>query len=154
MARKETLADPASRQSIVTRISAVTPRSSRQWGKMSAHQMMCHLCDSYRSVIGERKVSSTRHWIPLPILKWLVLDAPMKWPENAPTRAENEQGVGGTPPADFENDRAKLLAAMERFCSAPDSVRGPHPVLGILSHEQWLRWGYRHADHHLRQFGL
>ena len=62
--------------------------------------------------------------------------------------------AGGTPPTDFENDRAKLSAAMERFGSVPGSARGPHPVLGPLSHEQWMRWGYRHADHHLRQFGV
>lgn len=154
MPHKKTFADPADRQSILARISALTPHSPRHWGKMSAHQMLCHLCDSYRSVIGERKVSPRKYWIPLPILKWLVLEAPMKWAKNVPTRPENEQGVGGTPPSEFESDRSNLVAALDRFCSAPDSARGSHPLLGILTHEQWLRWGYLHADHHLRQFGV
>jgi hypothetical protein len=30
----------------------------------------------------------------------------------------------------------------------------PHPILGRLSRGQWMRWGYRHMDHHLRQFGV
>lgn len=114
--------------------------------------MLCHLCDSYRSVIGERKVSSRKHWLPQPILRWLVLSALSEWPKNVPTRPENEQGAGGTPPTEFESDRAKLLAALERFCAAPDAARVPHPVLGSLTREQWMIWGYQHADHHLRQF--
>jgi hypothetical protein len=26
-------------------------------------------------------------------------------------------------------------------------------MMGSLTHGQWMRWGYRHTDHHLRQFG-
>jgi len=29
----------------------------------------------------------------------------------------------------------------------------PHPRLGRMSEREWLRWGYLHMDHHLRQFG-
>ena len=120
---------------------------------MSAHQMLCHLTDSYRGVIGEREVSPARPPIPRPILKWLILDVPMRWPRNVRTRPEVAQDARGTPPTDFEGDRTQLLRAIDRFCSAPDAVRGPHPILGRLSHEEWMRWGYLHADHHLRQFG-
>jgi hypothetical protein len=53
----------------------------------------------------------------------------------------------------IERDRRDLLAAMERFCSVPDSVRSPHPMMGVLTRAEWMKWGYLHADHHLRQFG-
>jgi hypothetical protein len=118
-----TLAAPACKDSIVLRIGLVTAGSQRQWGKMSAHQMICHLSDSFCAVIGERKVSPTRLFLPRPILKWLVLWAPMQWPHNVRARPEIEQGMGGTPPDEFERDRRALLEAMERFCSAPDSKR-------------------------------
>ena len=120
---------------------------------MSTHQMLCHLTDSYRGVIGEREISPLRMWMPRPILKWLILEAPFKWPRNAPTRPEVEQGLGGTAPGEFESDRIKLLESIDRFCSVPDSARGAHPILGRLSNDEWMRWGYLHADHHLRQFG-
>jgi hypothetical protein len=29
----------------------------------------------------------------------------------------------------------------------------PHPLFGPMSRAAWLRWGYLHLDHHLRQFG-
>jgi hypothetical protein len=147
----KTLRDPSCKASVKARISALTPDSRRRWGRMSAHQMLCHLADSYRGVIGERAISSIRLRIPRPVLKWLVLNAP--WPKNAPTRPEVDQEAGGTPPADFDADRAQLLDAIERFCAAPDSLRGPHPMLGCLTRDEWMRWGYRHAHHHLRQFG-
>jgi 3-oxoacyl-[acyl-carrier protein] reductase len=65
------------------------------------------VCD----VIGERTISPQRLWIPRPILKWLILNAP--WPRNAPTRPEVDQCAAGTPPTAFESDRLKLLAVIE-----------------------------------------
>jgi hypothetical protein len=29
-----------------------------------------------------------------------------------------------------------------------------HSFFGRLSRTEWLRWGYLHMDHHLRQFGV
>jgi Protein of unknown function (DUF1569) len=29
----------------------------------------------------------------------------------------------------------------------------PHPIFGPMTAKDWMRWGYLHADHHLRQFG-
>jgi hypothetical protein len=28
-----------------------------------------------------------------------------------------------------------------------------HPMFGGMTAKDWMRWGYLHADHHLRQFG-
>jgi hypothetical protein len=146
-----TLDDAAIRSSVIDRIQTLTPDSPRRWGQMSPHQMICHLTDSYCGVIGERAISPARMWIPRPVLKWIMLNAP--WPKGAPTRPEVDQQVGGTKPADFEDDRRRLLASIERFCSAPSAARGEHPLAGALTDDEWMRWGYRHADHHLRQFG-
>jgi len=152
MNRRARLDDLVFRKSILARISTLKPDAPRLWGKMSAHQMLCHLTDSYRAVIGEKQVSSKRLPIPRPLLRWLILNAP--WPKNARTRPEVDQLIKGTTPTDFDTDRATLIAAIDRFCATPDSKRTPHPLIGNLDHEDWMRWGYLHADHHLRQFGL
>ena len=152
MTRQKTLDDSASRQSISARISQLSPQSPRRWGKMTSHQMLCHLADSYSGVMGERKISLQKLPIPRLFLRWLTLNAP--WPKNAPTRPEVNQLLSRTPPTEFEADRLKLLEAIDRFCAANDSARTPHPILGNLSHKDWMRWGFLHADHHLRQFGV
>ncbi|MGA8768265.1 MAG: hypothetical protein WB559_14695, partial [Candidatus Acidiferrales bacterium] len=92
-----TLDSIAERQTIEKRISALTTSDQRVWGKMSAHQMVCHLCDSYRLALGEKSATPATGFIQLTVMKWIALRVPMKWPQGIATRPEVEQGVGGTP---------------------------------------------------------
>jgi hypothetical protein len=76
----------------------------------------------------------------------------MKWPKGVPTPPEMDQRVAGTPPVEFNADRAALQEKLARFARS----RGPwapHPIFAALTTNEWMRWGYLHADHHLRQFG-
>jgi hypothetical protein len=145
------LPDPA----ISQRILGLKPSLPAIWGRMNAHQMICHLDDSFKVGLGERKVGSISNPFKRTVMKWGALYVPAPWPKGTPTMAEVEQGVGGTPPADFEGDRARLLKTVELFCE-PQRSFGPieHPFFGRLTTSQWMRWGFLHADHHLRQFGL
>jgi hypothetical protein len=62
---------------------------------------------------------------------------------------------GGTHPGDFARDKAMLAGVLRRFANKPRDFRfGRHPIFGELSEWEWMRWGYPHADHPLRQFGL
>jgi hypothetical protein len=149
------LGEPQVRQRIFQRIAAVKPENQSLWGRMTAHQMICHLGDSFRATLGQKYVSPATGIVQRTILKWLALHLPAPWPKGVPTRPEMEQGAGGTPPGDFQRDRADLIGLIERF-SEPGiaSSRTPHPIFGALREREWLRWGYLHADHHLRQFGV
>ncbi len=146
------LAVPADRESILRRIASLTQSDGRLWGRMSAHQMVCHLCDAYRLPLGEKTASPATGFLQRTIVKWIALQLSLKWPKGVATRPEMEQGLGGTPPAEFERDRADLLSIVRRFCDNA-AVWAPHPFFGAMSRQEWLRWGYLHADHHLRQFG-
>jgi hypothetical protein len=64
-----------------------------------------------------------------------------------------EQGVGGTRPADFDQDRARAIGLLRRF-AADDARHATHLFFGPLTRDEWMIWGYRHTDHHLRQFAL
>lgn len=62
-------------------------------------------------------------------------------------------GVGETP-GEFAADLAEAAARLDAFVAAARGARWPpHPIFGRLSPAAWLRWGYLHTDHHLRQFG-
>jgi len=149
----QTLESKIDRDSIAKRISALTSADRRRWGKMSVEQMVCHLCDAYRTALGEKAVSPATGFFQRTIMKWIALHAPMKWPQGVPTRPEIAQGLGGTPPAEFERDRAVLIVTFDRFCEPTANFAPAHPFFGPMTREDWLRWGYLHADHHLRQFG-
>jgi hypothetical protein len=70
------------------------------------------------------------------------------------TSPEIDQEKDGTAPGDFAADLARVEALLDRV-TAPTSIldRQAHPYFGRMSHADWLRWGYLHLDHHLRQFG-
>jgi len=38
----------------------LTPEKPRQWGTLTAHEMLCHLSDSFRAALGERQVRLTQ----------------------------------------------------------------------------------------------
>jgi hypothetical protein len=39
---------------IMTRLGKLQADSQRRWGRMTAHQMLCHLSDSFQAKLGNR----------------------------------------------------------------------------------------------------
>jgi hypothetical protein len=151
----KTLAQAADAAELFDRLSRLRVQTARRWGRMTPHEMVCHLADGFRMAAGEKAVSPMRG-IPLrPLVKLVVLYLPVPWVKGVPTRPELVQGEGGTCPTDFAADLADLVARMERFVSEERALDGRvHPVFGRMSGSAWMRWAYLHVDHHLRQFGL
>jgi hypothetical protein len=149
------LSDPYCRQEILARLERVRPDTPRRWGTMSASQMVCHLNDCFLGVMGDRPMQIPRGFTMMRLMKNFALYAPVQWPQGVPTRPEfDQQGGGGTPPAQFESDMRGLLASIEKFTAEPRGFSfRPHPMFKAMSDKDWMRWGYLHSDHHLRQFG-
>jgi hypothetical protein len=121
---------------------------------MSSHQMICHLADGYRMALGRKSVAESGRAFHRTVLKPVVLYGPLRWPAGVPTSPELDQRHGGSTPGEFAGDVAELERLLAALCSRPADVAWPpHPVFCPMSRAQWLRWGYLHADHHLRQFG-
>lgn len=151
----KSLGNQNEREQLRQRLLKVNPNSPRRWGKMSAHQMLCHLTDSFKAATGEKAVTPAASPLPRRLMRWFALSLPVPWPHGVPTRPEMDQQIGGTKPLEFDADRAALLAMMERFAQPQrDFEWHPHPLFGHMPERDWLRWGYLHVDHHLRQFGL
>ncbi|HEY1952290.1 MAG TPA: DUF1569 domain-containing protein [Gemmatimonadaceae bacterium] len=154
----KSLLNPRDREITAKRVSQLRPDAQRRWGRMNAHQMVCHLTDAYRGLLASPSPNSRRrkpNLLGRTLIKWLALYAPMPWPHGTRTRAEIDQEKGGTRPTEFELDMAALEANCDRFLHNLDTVaERPHFIFGKLSREEWGRWAYLHTDHHLRQFGL
>jgi hypothetical protein len=137
---------------ILSRLATLQPTSVRQWGTMTPHEMVCHLADSFLSVLGERATSRADTWLSRHVIKWVALHTSLPWPQGVPTRPEVDPKRAGTKPVEFERDRARVAELIERFARA-DTQYGRHPGFGEMTRDEWLLWGYGHVDHHLRQFG-
>jgi hypothetical protein len=143
------------KEEIVRRMETVRAGSQRLWGKMSGHQMICHLSDGFRLYMGEKKAAPVGGIYPSRVLRWFALWVPLRWPQGFRTMKElDQQGGGGTSPVEFDRDLHELRSLLERFTKRPrDSTWGVHPHFGTMNEKEWMRLAYLHADHHLRQFG-
>jgi hypothetical protein len=150
----KTLLNAKDKEEIIARLQAVRPNSLRRWGRMSAHQMVCHLSDGFKMYMGLKPVSPASLPNPRSLLKWVALWAPIPWPKGFNTVPELDQNAGGTPPAEFDNDVRDLQSLVHCFTRQPRDFQWQvHPHFGKMSEKEWMRLGYLHMDHHLRQFG-
>lgn len=150
----KTLARQRDKAEILHRLRELRPESVRRWGRMSVHQMVCHLGDALRMGTGHKTVSHATSPLHRTIVKWVVLYLPLRWPTGILTRPEIDQELAGTRPVDFAADVAQLEALLDLVTAPTRSFDWQrHPIFGRMSHPAWLRWGYLHMDHHLRQFG-
>jgi Protein of unknown function (DUF1569) len=151
----KTMAHAEDKAEILRRLKTVRPECAPRWGRMSAHQMVCHLSDSFRLVTHQKTASPATGLIQSTLIKWIALYVPMRWPPGVPTRPEMDQESGGTSPGNFEADLTELAALLEVITTFTKDYDWPaHPFFGKMSEAQWYRWAYLHMDHHLRQFGL
>ena len=148
------LLNPYDRESLIERLGQLNPEGTRQWGTMTASQVLPHLTDPLRTAIGERDVPIMNSMFSKPLISDLAVWI-LPWPKGAPTADEFIPSKKGTPPGEFERDKQTLLLTIHHFCNQPaDRPYRPSPVFGRLSHRAWGRLMWRHLDHHLRQFGV
>ena len=121
---------------------------------MTAHQAVCHLSDSFRNMMSPTAISSIATPFSRTFVRWVALHSGVPWPHGVKTRPEVDQEIGGTRPVEFTQDRRQLEALIEEFASRSGDSLQPHPMFGRLTTREWHRWGWRHTDHHLRQFGV
>jgi hypothetical protein len=151
--RINTLADVIDRDRIIERLHQVSPDSSSQWGQMTAPQMISHLIDAFRVALGERKVKGFPTSFRRTALRWMALYSPSRRQNLRSIKVETvdqaEDFVDG-----FARNVRELEELVGRFLDRiAMGTLDRHPLFGPMNSWQWLRWGYIHMDHHLRQFG-
>ncbi len=150
----KTLSNAKDKAEIVRRLRMIGLASQRRWGTMTAAEMLCHLSDAFRIALGERAAKPVRNRYSGPLMRWAALWIPLKWPQGVPTVPECDANAGGSRPAEFERDKNEALELLEQFTvHGRESGLRPHPFFGEMTEKEWMRWGYLHTDHHLRQFG-
>jgi len=80
-----TVADPAVRNDLVTRLSRLTPDAPRRWGTLTAHEMLCHLGDATAMVLRDRPRVIPVDAGPRRLRKGLGLWSPLRSPHGLRT---------------------------------------------------------------------
>jgi hypothetical protein len=148
----KTIFDGVTHEELMERLGRLTPEAERQWGKMTASQMMEHTARGLEMATGKRKVEQVFlgkaiGWI---FKGGFLSDKPM--PKNVPTGPWLI--IKDDPPFDATRERLKEL--MTEFHTLGESGTDGlvHAFFGRLTGKQWGETQYKHVDHHLRQFGV
>ncbi len=137
------------RQDLVGRLRRVRADHTARWGKMDAPQMVAHCADAVRMALVMLPVRSKRLPVRYPPLKQIIVYL-LPFPRSTPTAPELIERRAG----DWNEEVADLIRLMEELASRrPRELAREHPAFGTMSHRAWGALGYKHMDHHLRQFG-
>ena len=133
------------------RLLKVSADDRALWGRMTAKQMMRHLGCSYEMALGERLMEPMKG-MPSAVIKFVALRTGLPWPKNSKTMPELIRALDECPETEFEELVGVAVAKMEDVAKGTQWAES-HPMFGGMTAKDWMRWGYLHADHHLRQFG-
>jgi hypothetical protein len=138
---------------IHSRLAMLAPDTPRHWGKMNAPQALGHCAIALEWAVGDRKPPRMflgRVFGSLVRKAALGNDEPMR--KNSPTTPD----LVISDLRDFDVERRKVLALVDRFVAAGPAgcTTHPHPFFGKLTPQEWGVLTYKHLDHHLRQFGV
>jgi hypothetical protein len=142
----------ADRLSLLQRLESLHPNARRQWGRMSAAQMLGHCARALETATGVRPTKQKLIGIVLsPFFRTAMLGE-KPFSKNSPTDPALVVGED----CDFAEEKTRLAGLINLFVD-----RGPllaasatHSFLGRLTGDEWGRLMYKHLDHHLRQFGM
>ncbi|MFI5130807.1 MAG: hypothetical protein ACHQFX_12475 [Chitinophagales bacterium] len=144
------------RTRLVHYMQQLDPATPPRWGKMNVQQMIEHYAgDAVRNASGRLKIDK----IVTPLEKlqamreFMMSDKPFKENTRNPLLAEQP------PPLRFNTVQAaigalhqELIFFFEAFAKNPQLITR-NPFFGDLNFEQNVQLLYKHALHHLRQFG-
>jgi len=145
----KSLFDLKERTKIIDRITAIDEDCERQWGKMTASQMLLHCQAPIKISIGELKLSSNFIFMiigPL-IKKKLMKEEPFE--KNLPTHKDFIVKDDPT----LATEKQNLIRLVNSFAEKKDHLALKHPIFGKMNTQQWDALNWKHLDHHLRQFG-
>lgn len=146
-----TLRTPSDRAALAARLDKLTPDAQARWGRMNAQQMLAHCVDAFRMAAGELAVEPKR-MLPLryfPLKHLMIYVVP--FPKNAPTAP----ALVARPPDSIDAERERVKSLLVTLGAIPDDApRAAHPLFGAMNTALWGALGYKHLDHHLRQFGV
>jgi Protein of unknown function (DUF1569) len=132
------------------RLQKLAVSSTPLWGKMNIGQMLHHLNRTMEAPLGKYQGKGKPVFLMRLFKSVLYNDRPFG--KGSPT-AKDFKISGGS--YDFETEKEKAVSNLkEIFDKGAEGNYLPHLFFGKLTNQQWGMHFYKHADHHLKQFGV
>jgi hypothetical protein len=149
------LLDKETSEVLVQRVQKLRAATSPLWGKMTATEMLLHVNKVHQHLLSPPDAAPAHQKTSAKqlLIRWLVLYLLPRYPKGAKTPHQlNTKGAINN--AAFEEQKRLFIALLRRLAHHKEPINHYHPYFGALSTRQWGLSSWKHADHHLRQFGL
>ena len=144
------LHDPATRDTIKSRVAALRADSTRRWGRMTVDQMLWHVNCGIENALGRYHVEEIRLPLPHSVLKFFVLNFPWRRGKTPTAREFLAKAQ-----YDFAAEKTRLLRLIDEVTARPLDAAWPNSsFMGPMTGRDWSRMGAKHLDHHVSQFGV
>lgn len=141
----------------IARFERIESDAQRQWGELSATEMMVHIATFAEVSLEKRAVEDISTPVVSTIFYWLFMRWFTKWPPGKIKAPAKVDYLFPKPEEDLDSVRAQLIGTMREFVDALDADperKVLSPLLGRISLRKWSYVHGAHNDHHLRQFGV
>jgi hypothetical protein len=145
------------RTKLVPYLQRLDPATPRRWGKMNVQQMVEHFAgDAVRNASGRLKIDAilTPPGNLAKMREFLMSEKPFKENTKNPLLKEEPSPLRyKTMQAAIGALQEELIYFFEAFEKTPNMLTR-NPFFGDLNFDQNVQLLYKHALHHLRQFGV
>ena len=150
---RKNLLDKACSEAVISRVQKLHSGSTPRWGKMTVTEMLRHCTLVHEQLLAPAEPTPKKTSLQQYLLRWIVLYALPHYPKGAqaPKRFHTK---GMVEAARFEKEKQAFIDSVRCFAQHQAPITHWHPYFGNLSTEQWGFTSWKHADHHLRQFGV
>lgn len=136
-------------------LRSLSSDAPRKWGKMNVQQMIEHMSDYVRIANGRTPMEIITPAEHLERTQaFLATEKPFR--ENTPNSLMSEEPAPvrhSTKEDAIHELQSEIDLFFETYNSEPDKKLN-NPFFGVLGYEQQVQLLYKHATHHLRQFGI
>jgi len=144
------------RTRVVRYMQQLDPAATPRWGKMNVQQMIEHFAgDAVRNASGRLKIEKiiTPPDRLIQMREFMMSDKPFKENTKNPLLPEEPAPLRfNTVQAAIGALQQELIFFFEAFAKDPQLITR-NPFFGDLNFEENVQLLYKHAIHHLRQFG-
>lgn len=143
------------KKDFIFHLKHLAPDAQGKWGKMNGQQMVEHFSFSVRIASGRLKFPDSFDEEQLKKnLAFVMTEKPFRENTRNPVLSENPEASRH---ATMQQSIEELQQELDHFFQVYESLPGLQirsPFYGDMNYEEQVQLLYKHALHHLRQFGL
>ena len=150
---KRNLFDTATAELVIKRVEKLQADTAPLWGQMTATEMLLHCNTLHEKLMVPSNNAIKKTSIKQYFIRGIVLYLMPGYPKNKKTPKMFEV-KGLIDASEFAEQKRRYIELIGKIQAHTGDINHHHPYFGQMSKKQWGISAYKHADHHLRQFGV